>query len=566
MKFKTLYIIFLFFCAALVGAGFGFMKVYEQRQERYTITLPEATAFPQVNAKIYDYLNNSTNGSLALVGNIAFDDSILLNSYDATWKQFQCEDMLSNLSSYLTHQGCLVGSMNGTFAGEGKGRESRAEFGYGGRKYYNAPDDFAEMLGSYGFDMLAMANYHAYDSNYTGLVTTRKTIVRNSIVPVGIFEEEDDVCEYETTDIGGISAGIFSYTESLKFKPGSDNDFCVNQLFRYDEEHLKELCTAVKKSKRLGIEVAVVYIYFSDCSTGRVSEKQRNVVQQLFDAGADVVVGTNPDIIEPMEIQQTRTKDGHTKYQVALYSLGNFITGETGRVGSVSRNTGMIAQFTYDQDSTGTYLSSLAFLPTYCVSYPTVEEQEEAGAHVRVLPIPEVYEYMAGGGSTKSHVKSTKPTVKKDQNGASQKNEYSSDSQGTENTTEHADTEKQSITTEPDTETPVATEAAPEDVLPGNTTQAAPMDGAKEEPDDNLLLSLLGIQKVQAKDKFYQKRFGGSGEDTMENNEEYTYNLTKNDFSYIRTAQKNAIDRLFYGTNYKYSYKNGWFYVKNLKK
>lgn len=565
MNFKTFYIILLFFCAAFVGAGFGFAKVYQQRQEGRSITLPEATAFPQVSEQIYQYLKNDNNGSLALVGNISFDDSILLNSYDATWKSFSCDDMLNPVSSYLSHQGCLVGSMNGTFAGEGKGRQNRSEFGYGGSNYYNAPDDFANMLGDYGFDMLAMANYHTYDSNYSGLCQTKKTVIQNGMVPVGIFEEEEDVCEYETKDFGGISAAVFSYTEALKFKPGEENDFSVNQLFRSQEEYLKKLCKAVKQSKKLDADVAVVYIYFSNTRTGTVSSRQKEVAHQLLDAGADIVVGTNPDIIEPMEIRKSKTKEGHEKYQIALYSLGNFITGQTGRVGTLTRNTGMIARFQYDQDSTGTYLTSLSFSPTYCVSYPTVEEQEDAGAHVRVFSIPEVADYIEQGGSTRSTVKSTKPAVKRDQNGASQR------------TT--ADEPEMEETTEQIQETTVTTEISEATTQVSQETQSTPSTETQSMPEQdnpeatgisrsekNRLLSLLGIQQVSALQNTPSKTFFAAKEEEMLVNEEYTGSLTRSDFSYLTTATKKAIDRLFSGSGYEYSYKDGWFYLKNLKK
>ena len=56
MKFKTFYIIFLFFCAALVGAGLGFVKIYMDRQKGYNLYLSTNDTFAPVSAKMLMYL------------------------------------------------------------------------------------------------------------------------------------------------------------------------------------------------------------------------------------------------------------------------------------------------------------------------------------------------------------------------------------------------------------------------------------------------------------------------------------------------------------------------------
>ena len=84
--------------------------------------------------------------------------------------------------------------------------------------------------------------------------------------------------------------------------------------------------------------------------------------------------------------------------------------------------------------------------------------------------------------------------------------------------------------------------------------------------EKNRLLSLLGIQQVSALQNTPSKTFFAAKEEEMLVNEEYTGSLTRSDFSYLTTTTKKAIDRLFSGSGYEYSYKDGWFYLKNLKK
>ena len=78
MKFKTFYIIFLFICAALVGAGLGFAKIYMDRQKGYTVHLSSNDTFASVNAKLLNYLETSNNSTVQVATVVPFCRRCLL--------------------------------------------------------------------------------------------------------------------------------------------------------------------------------------------------------------------------------------------------------------------------------------------------------------------------------------------------------------------------------------------------------------------------------------------------------------------------------------------------------
>ena len=45
----------------------------------------------------------------------------------------------------------------------------------------------------------------------------------------------------------------------------------------------------------------------------------------LFQNGVDVILGTHPHVLEPMEKRTVTLEDGTTKDGFVIYSLGNFI-------------------------------------------------------------------------------------------------------------------------------------------------------------------------------------------------------------------------------------------------
>ena len=231
-------------------------------------------------------------------------------------------------------------------------------------------------------------------------------------------------------------------------------------------------------------------------------------MKQLLDAGADIVYGTNPDIVEPMEVRSKKLKSGKTKYQFGFYSLGCLLSGAKGNVAGVPKNSGLVAKFKYDSDNEGSFFTDVSFSPTYCVSYPSVEDETTAGAHVKVFAMNNVIEYLNDNGSTDSTVKITKPAVN---------HPYK-----------------------------------PDDLryVPSKTKKK---DKTEEVASAGGLARISGFAVIKANAAAKKKEY---------NDPFYTDNLTKSDFNTIKSAYYDLPRRLFSQSKHKYYEKDGWFYIK----
>ncbi|MCR4715740.1 MAG: CapA family protein [Lachnospiraceae bacterium] len=542
MKFKLLFIIFLFACAALIGAGLGFARIYLDSTVKPTITLPETVTFSEVSKDYYDYIDYSADTSFTLTGYIRLDRSILLNCYDQFNDAFHCQDILGDFKSLTTHLTTTVSAFDGTFSGEGN-VVSDKEFPYCGKGYYNAPDLFADVITHSAINVFSMATAHVNDGGYDGVVRTRKTLRKYSSMTVGIADKKANKFEYEDFEQEGIKIRIYSTTEKVNRPIHGAYPYSVNTLT--SEDDLKKLAKSVKNSKDALVDIVVCAVYFDNKGNGIVTNNQRNIMKALLDAGADVVYGTNPDIVEPMEVRTKKMKSGKDKYQFGIYSLGCLLSGAKGNLSGIPKNAGLVAKFSYDQDNVSTYFTDVSFSPTYCVSYPTVDDFDTAGEHVKVFAMNNVIDYLNDGGSTKSTVKVTKPAVN---------HPFKADDpryMGPVATTEEATTEELKRRLPSTTEPPATTEEI--------TTEASTTEEATTEVlVDDLFptgfisrISGLSIIKANAvnKEDEYIDSF-------------YTDNLTKSDFNTIKSAYYNLPKRLFSGTNLSYYEKDGWFYIK----
>ena len=97
--------------------------------------------------------------------------------------------------------------------------------------------------------------------------------------------------------------------------------------FEYEIDTLDDLDDLVKRvhSAETQADATVCFLHIGEEYASEPTARQREVVEQLVDAGADAVVCSHPHVIQPME--ELRTQAGNTA--IVYWSLGNFISNQT---------------------------------------------------------------------------------------------------------------------------------------------------------------------------------------------------------------------------------------------
>ena len=94
-------------------------------------------------------------------------------------------------------------------------------------------------------------------------------------------------------------------------------------------------------------------------------ERQKALVDFLFQQGADVIVGGHTHVPEPMELRRVKTEDGSEKTGFLVYSLGNFVSCQN------DRYTNLTAALNIDVekklDTGRTRLKHVSYTPMYMV-------------------------------------------------------------------------------------------------------------------------------------------------------------------------------------------------------
>lgn len=153
--------------------------------------------------------------------------------------------------------------------------------------------DYLPVLRDLGFTVLSQANNHSYDHGPYGFASSTAFIRKAGI---GVFGD------YENLDPG-------PYVVDVR---GEKVAFIGYHQFTYSAGKVFE---AIKRAHSDGAFV-IVYPHWGVEYSPEVSDLERERAHAFIDAGADLVLGSHPHVIQPIEVY---------KGKAIFYSMGNFI-------------------------------------------------------------------------------------------------------------------------------------------------------------------------------------------------------------------------------------------------
>lgn len=223
-------------------------------------------------------------------------------------------------------------------------------FPYSGYPDFNSPTQIGDAVVKAGFDVVLHATNHTMDMGVQGVTNTLAYWKQHpEIAVLGIHDSKENNNEITIVEKNGIKLAMLNYTFSLNgHKIPEDKSYLVDLIDRDKME------ADIKKAE----EEADFTIVFPHWGTEYVYEptsSQEKLTKFYYDLGVDLVVGTHPHVLEPVE--WIETEPGHK--MLVYYSLGNFMSYQK----EAPRMLGGIASVTITKDQNGTYISDASITP-----------------------------------------------------------------------------------------------------------------------------------------------------------------------------------------------------------
>lgn len=256
------------------------------------------------------------------------------------------------------------------------------EFGFSGYPAFNTPSDMADDLNELGFDLVNGASNHSLDKGKQGVLNTLDIWDKQEkMIFTGVFSSQEKRDAIPVIERNGVEFSFLAYTYGTN---GIEPD--VSYRLNYFDKDL--ITQDIEMAKKVS-DFVIVSAHWGDEHMLEPNTYQKEYAQLFADLAVDVVVGTHPHVIQPVE--WVEGKNGNQT--LVVYSLGNFLSAmSTGTENNMLG--GMISlDFVIDAEEKG--IENVKWNPTVMHYVGNHENYAESREQFRIYKLSEYTKNLA---------------------------------------------------------------------------------------------------------------------------------------------------------------------------
>lgn len=223
---------------------------------------------------------------LTFAGDCTLGSTVSLVYADCGFSRTVGEDYgypFRNVVSYFENDDLTLVNLEGVLGDKGGAASKTFTF--------RGPREYVKILTGSSVEAVTLANNHSADYGLAGYNETKAILDE-----AGVFYVEKDLTRLITTDSGltvGLCAATFTWKKDV-------------------------LAQQIRELREAGAEIVIFAVHWGAEGSYRPIAHQEDQAHAAIDAGADIVFGTHPHVLQPVE----RYGDG-----IIFYSLANFCFG-----------------------------------------------------------------------------------------------------------------------------------------------------------------------------------------------------------------------------------------------
>lgn len=186
-----------------------------------------------------------------------------------------------------------------------------------GKQYtFRLPPSRVNILKEMDIDIVTLANNHILDFGTDPLIDSQTTLEQAGIAYVGAGGDLDRARRPVILEAGGKTIGYLGASRVYMDGGWAATGSRPGVLSTYDPKQLVEEI----KAARSRCDYLVVYVHWGIERDTAPQDYQRTLGKAYIDAGADIVVGSHPHVLQGVEYYNGKP---------IVYSLGNFVFGSS---------------------------------------------------------------------------------------------------------------------------------------------------------------------------------------------------------------------------------------------
>ena len=176
--------------------------------------------------------------------------------------------------------------------------------------HINAETKTANVLKENGFTLVSLANNHLADFKAKGVVNTLDTLDKVGLKHVGAGRNLTEAAEYDIQEINGVKIATIAVSDIIP-KDFAARDSKAGILTTKTLKYYQAVKDASEKA-----DLGIANIHWGVEYGMTETEAQQQLARNLINWGVDVVIGSHPHVLQPVE----KYGDG-----IIFYSMGNFV-------------------------------------------------------------------------------------------------------------------------------------------------------------------------------------------------------------------------------------------------
>ena len=279
-----------------LGASF-FSQDHQIPEETETSKEASLESFLEEGITVPKVFEKTTK--LVFVGDIMLTRNVAKNIHEHGEDDFRFP--FEKIDNYLKDADFTVGNLECPIS----------ERGWPTRELYlfRADPESIKGLKYAGFDLLSVANNHSSDYARPAFQDTLNILEENGIFSVGGGLTEEEAYSPQVVEIDDVKVAFLAFSDFVGLTPGKSRSGVATTL------SLPKVTKAISQAEDKA-DLVIVMFHFGEEYEPEPNARQKKLAELSIEAGADLLVGHHPHVIQPVE---------EYKGKKIAYSLGNFV-------------------------------------------------------------------------------------------------------------------------------------------------------------------------------------------------------------------------------------------------
>ena len=201
-------------------------------------------------------------------------------------------------------------------------------------------------------DFLTLANNHIFDRGPAGARRTVEALNSADLAWVGLGLDDINSNDAVILENNGIKAAFINHSYGSNLWPKS-NDVHLNVISE------KDLTMSLERAKNLSPDIIIACFHWGNEYQLKPNIHQKRAADIAFNNGADLLIGTHPHVLQPVEI-----KNISNDFKAVAWSLGNFVSFQR----TLPRERTCILAAEFEKDGNKTRLIKISAAPLWVIA------------------------------------------------------------------------------------------------------------------------------------------------------------------------------------------------------